>query len=188
DRDAVHPADLEDAREVARHAELVDDENCARLRRQRRRDALRIDVTGRRFDVDEHRRPAAVADGVGGGDERMADRDDLVAGLDADGEQGEMERGRAVRDRGRERRADGGGELALEGGDLRALRDPAREDDAADGFDLALVELRLGDGNDGSLCSGHLFFRRSLSAFLTGAGALRLRAPLIHARYGETSP
>ena len=46
---------------------------------------------------------AAVADRVGGRDERVADRDDLVAGPDADREQRQVQRGRAVRDGARVR-------------------------------------------------------------------------------------
>ena len=97
------------------------------------------------LDVDEHRRRAAVADRVGGGDERVADGDDLVARPDADGQQRQVQRRRAVRDGAGVRRADELGELALERRDLRALRDPAGEDDAAGRFGLALVEHRLGD-------------------------------------------
>ena len=44
-----------------------------------------IDVERGELDVDEDRRRAAVADGVGGRDERVADRDDLVARPDAAG-------------------------------------------------------------------------------------------------------
>ena len=89
---------------------------------------------------------AAVADGVGRGDEGVADRDDLVAGPDA------------------ERRAAPGaarsvqfetaqawaaptqvGELALERGDLRPLGQPAREITAAAAVGLLGPEQRLGD-------------------------------------------
>ena len=79
----------------------------------------------RRLDVDEHRRGAAVADGVGGGDEGVADGDDLVARPHADGEQRQVQRRRAVGDGAGVRRADVGRELPLERGDLRTLRDPA---------------------------------------------------------------
>ncbi len=77
------------------------------------------------IDVDEHRHGAAVADGVGGGDEGVADGDHLVAGPDADGQQRQMQRGGAVGHGAGVRRADRGGELRLEGRDLRALGDPA---------------------------------------------------------------
>ena len=66
----------------------------------------------RRLDVDEDRRRAAVADGVGGGDEGVADGDDLVARPDADRQQRQVQRRGAVRHRAGVRRADVGGELA----------------------------------------------------------------------------
>ena len=101
-----------------------------------------IDVEGRRLDVDKHRRRAAVADDVGGGDEGVADRDHLVARPDAEGQQRQMQRRRAVRNGAGMRRADELRELPLEGRDLRSLRDPAAEDDAARRVGLALVHAR----------------------------------------------
>ena len=67
---------------------------------------------------------AAVVDGIGGGDERVADRNHFVAGADADREQRQVERGRAVGDGARVRCAHLRGELPLERGDLRTLRHP----------------------------------------------------------------
>mgnify|MGYP001572360301 CR=1 FL=1 len=61
---------------------------------------------------------------LGGGDERMADGDHFVAGAHAAGEQREVQRRRAARDRARVRRAHGRGEFPFERGDLRTLRDP----------------------------------------------------------------
>ena len=108
-------------------------------------DSQRVDVEAIGLDVDEHRRRAAVADGVGGGDERVADGDDLVAGADADGQQRQVQRGGAVRHGAGVRRADMRGELALEGRDLRPLGQPARLDHSCDGFDLGLAEEGLCD-------------------------------------------
>ena len=77
----------------------------------------------------------------------MADGDDFVAGADADRQQRKVQRGRAARDGAGVRRADGGGELTLEGGDLGALRDPAGQNRAAGGVGLALVEPGACDGD-----------------------------------------
>ena len=90
---------------------------------------------------------AAVADRVRGGDERVADRDDLVAGADARSQERQVQRGGAARHRARVRRADGCRELLLEGRDLGPLRHPARQDGPPRGFDLALAEHGAGDGN-----------------------------------------
>ena len=49
-----------------------------------RGDRRGVDVEAVRLDVDEDRRRAALADGVGRGDEGVADGDDLVARADAD--------------------------------------------------------------------------------------------------------
>ena len=50
---------------------------------------------------------------------------DFVAGADADGQQRQMQRVRAIRHRARMRRAHVLGELALECGDFRSLRQPS---------------------------------------------------------------
>ena len=55
-----------------------------------------IQVAAVAVDVDEHRRGAAHDGGGGGGDEGAGGGDDLVAGADAEGDQGELERLGAV--------------------------------------------------------------------------------------------
>ena len=59
----------------------------------------------------------------------------------------QVQRRRAARDGAGMRRADGRGELALEGRDFRALRDPSRQDRAARGLGVALVEPGSRDGD-----------------------------------------
>ena len=144
-RQAVSPGDVEDGRQVARQADLVHGQDRPGPRRDRPLDQGGVDVVGPRVDVHEHRAGAAVADGVGGGDERVADRDHLVAGPDAEGEQGQVQRRRAARDGAGVRRADVRGELLLEGRDLRPLRDPAGEDRPAGRRGLLLAQARAGD-------------------------------------------
>ena len=104
--DAASTADLDDAGEIAGHAELVHAQNRLRASGDRRLDQRRIHVERAGLDVDEHRRGAAIADGVGRGDEGMADGDDLVAGADADRQQRQVQRRRAVGHRTGVRRAD----------------------------------------------------------------------------------
>src|SRR5690349_24489579 len=94
----------------------------ARMRRDGGLDEGGIDVVAAVLDIDEHRGGAAIADGIGGGDERVADGYDLVAGLDAEGKQGKMQSGGAARHSACERRADEGRKFLLEGRDLGSLR------------------------------------------------------------------
>ena len=88
---------------------------------------------------------SAVADGVRGRDVGVADGHDLVAGAHADSQQRQMQRRRAARDRAGVLGADEVRELALERGDLGALRDPAAQDDAAGGRGLPLVHQGFDD-------------------------------------------
>ena len=92
-------AQRQDPGEVAGHADLVDAQDRLGPRRDRRRDAGRVQVEGGRVDVDEHRDGTALADDVGRGDEAVADGDHFVAGPDSGREQRQMQRGGAVRDR-----------------------------------------------------------------------------------------
>ena len=70
--------------QVARHAQLMHDEDAPwcgpSIAASTRAGSMLKRV---RLDVHEHGHRAAVAHGVGGGDERVADRDHLVAGADA---------------------------------------------------------------------------------------------------------
>ena len=81
DRNASAAADLDDAREIARHAELMDAQNRLRARGECRFDQRRVHVVGPGLDVDEDRCRATVPDGVRRRDERVADGDDLVTAL-----------------------------------------------------------------------------------------------------------
>ena len=80
---AVPARDRHEAAQIARHADLMHTQDGARARRDGRFDQRRVDIEGRGIDIDEDRHRAAVADGVGGRDEGVADRDDLVAWLDS---------------------------------------------------------------------------------------------------------
>ena len=176
-RHAAALCDRQDRRELAWHAELVDDEDRPGPLRHRRFDERGIDVERVRGDIDEHRRRTAAADGVRRRDERMTDGDHLVAGPDAEGQQSEVQCGRAARHRARVRRADGRGELALEGGDLRTLGDPSRQDHAASRFGVPLVEP--GSSNrDGGRRPGHTGWEagiqlRTISCSRSSSGVLR---------------
>ena len=125
---------------------------------------LRIEIVGARLDIDEDRDRSAIADAVGRRDEGMARHDHLVAAADADGQESEMQRRRAARHGAGMGRPDTGGELAFEGGDLRALRHPAREYDPACRLGLRFIEDRLGDrDHDAAACSSAGAGERSCS-------------------------
>ena len=144
-RQAVGAGDRHQRGEVAGHADLVDGEDRLGPRGDRGRDGGDVDVVAAVLDVDEDRHAAALADGVRRGDEGVADRHHLVARPDADGEEREVQRGGAVRDGAGVGGADVGGELGLEGGDLRPLGEPAGEDDGGGGLGLLGAEDGLGD-------------------------------------------
>ena len=117
-----------DGGQVTRHPQLVHAEDGPRGGRDGGFHLPWVDVERVRVNIDEHRRGAAVPDGVGGGDVRVADGDDLVAGPHAKRRQGHMQRRRAARHRAGVRRTHLVREFALEGGHLGTLRDPARQD------------------------------------------------------------
>ena len=91
-------------------------------------DRLRVEVVGARIDVGEHRRRAALPDGVRRGDERHRRHDHLVARADARDVERELQRGRAVRGRDGVGGADARRERRLEVAHARTLRDPAGRD------------------------------------------------------------
>ena len=68
-----------------------------RPRREQRRDRLDRHAPRVGLDVDEDRRGADVGDRRRGGDPRRLGHDDLVAGTDAEGQQAEVQPGRARR-------------------------------------------------------------------------------------------
>ena len=110
----------------ARAAEEMHGED--RLRPRPDLDLRGIDVHRHRVDVDEHRPEAGEHDDVRGGGEGVGGDEDLVARLEPEREHGEVERRRARRDGDRVGRLARPGELLLELGDDRALREhPALE-------------------------------------------------------------
>ena len=133
DRQAVALGDRHHRGEVARHARPGARTRIAVVaRRDRRLDQRRVDVAGGRIDVDEDRRRRRSS----GSTLAVAMYEWLTVmtsspGADADGQQRQVQAGGAVRHGAGVRRADEGGELLLERGHLRALRDPAGEDDRA---------------------------------------------------------
>ena len=145
DFEVVLLRDRDDGREVGRHAHLVNQKDRLRFRRDCSFDQGRVHVVGRRIDVDEHRLGAAIADRVSRRDVGVRHGDDFIALADARHKKGEVQAGRAVGDGGGVLDANVLRELLLEGGDFRALRDPARENDARCGFRFAFVHDRFDD-------------------------------------------
>jgi hypothetical protein len=115
------------SRKIARHPHLMNRKDCARAFRDGLGYTLTIEIVRGRIDINENRRCTAVSDTVGSRDERMARGYNLIAGAHPRGKQGEMESGRATRNRTRVRRANKGSKFAFECGDLGSLRYPARQ-------------------------------------------------------------
>jgi hypothetical protein len=137
-----------------RHAERPQRLEVARLARQvHRQDRLcplrgelggtgGIEVEVALADVGEDRRRAAMDDHVrrrGPGDRR---RDHLVAGADAERDEGEVHRGGPGRERDHVLRLEVLGHAPLELGRARAGRQPARAEGLGDGLDLLLADRR----------------------------------------------
>src|SRR5260221_9459657 len=89
-------------------------------------------------------------------------------------------------------RADRSGELALERGDLGALRDPAREDRARRGVDLRLIERRAGDRDQSLERHDHIAeCGLRIADFAITVRALNRRnrpSPVICRRYWSITP
>ena len=98
----------------------------ARLRRDPRRDVLRVEVVRRRIDVREDRNGAPAHDRLGRGVERERGTDDLVAGPDPERVEHDDDRVRAVRYADRVRDAEVLRRLALERLDVRPEDELAR--------------------------------------------------------------
>ena len=122
-------------------------EDGARLRGDGRGDQRGIHAVADRLDVDEDRRRAALVDGVGAGNEGVADGDDLVTRAHADGKQSEMQRRGAVGDGAGVGRAGDGGELFFEARDARTLCQPAGTHDLGRSKGFLLTDKGLGDGD-----------------------------------------
>ena len=91
DLQTVFLGDRADLVHVGRLAEQVHRQDRARAPGYGGADGLRVDVEAAGQDVHEHRDGAAVADGLGGGDEGEGGGDDLVALADAGGAQGQVQ-------------------------------------------------------------------------------------------------
>ena len=149
DGQAVTLGHRNDGGHVTGQADLMDRHNGLGPRRDGFPETGGVDVVCPRVDVHEHRRCPTIANRVGGRDKGVADRDHLIAGADAENVQGQMQRRGAAGDGTGVGGADVGGELRLEGGDLRPLRDPPGQDGFAGRRRLGLAERRLGDGDRG---------------------------------------
>src|SRR5262249_26084530 len=114
-----------------------------------------VEVVGDRIDVHVDRRGADVADAPAGADPGVRRGDDLVAGADAAGAQGQVQGRGAVVEPDAVAHAEVTGEGALEPGDGRAEDEAPLGDDAVEGgleFGADRVVLR-GDVEEGDL--GH---------------------------------
>jgi hypothetical protein len=114
-----------------------------------RLDRLRVDRPGVGEDVGEDRLAAAVDDRVSRGRERVVGDDDLVAGLQTECGDGQVQRGRAVVHGQCVAGARGPRERLTEPLAGRPLTgDPAGAEHLLDGADLRLAECRLPEGDD----------------------------------------
>ena len=129
-------------------AEQVHGDHGLRARRERGAHGLGGHAARVRVDVAEDGPRARVRDRLGGGVERERGDDDLVAGPDAERAQREHQRVGAVGHAGGVARAEVGGELGLEGGDLRPEDERAAVDDLGD----LRVDLRRAAARAASSC------------------------------------
>ncbi|MNX91376.1 hypothetical protein D3C86_1234510 [compost metagenome] len=145
--EAVTPGELHDPGHVGRVAVDVDRDDGLGRGRDEAFEGAGVHAAGGGVDVAEDRHGARELDGRRGGDRRVGDGDDLVAGLDAHGAQGEGDGVRAVGDPHAVRKAEEGGEFTLEGLDLLAEDVPALLQDPRDGgLDGLRVRVVLGLG------------------------------------------
>ena len=93
---AVPLGDHRQRRHVAGHAIQVNRHDANRALGDRGLDGGGIHVPGIRRAIDQYRRSAAVVHGVGGRDVRERRHDDLIARLEVERHQRQMQRGRAV--------------------------------------------------------------------------------------------
>ena len=92
DDEMVTTGNLQNRIHVCRLAVQVDRQDGPGALGDRCLDQTRVDGVGLRVDVHEHGRGAAVADRRDGGNEGERHGDDFVAGPDAGGEQGQVQR------------------------------------------------------------------------------------------------
>jgi hypothetical protein len=136
DHESVPVGDGPDHVHVGHQTEEVNRADRPRPRGDGGLDPLGVDQVRVGFDVDEDRGGSGVEDRVRRRGERVRDRDHLVAGLEADAREDRHQRQRAVGHRHGMADAAELGPLALELGDLAALREHAAREDLGDGRDL----------------------------------------------------
>lgn len=121
DAKIVAGGDFEDRMHVRGAAVKMNGNDGARARSDGALEKPWIDVSGGRIDIDEDWASAAIRDGFRCGEEGIWRGDDFVAGLDAHGEQSEMQRGSSAA----QGDAMGGpaeiGKFALESSDVRTF-------------------------------------------------------------------
>ena len=147
--EAVSLREREHLVDRAREAAVVQRADRLRPRRDRRLEVGRVEVElAVADDVAEHRLGAGLPDGVRRGDERQRRCDHLGAMADAEGDERQLESGRAVRDRDRMSAADRVGELRLELCDPRTGAPPARPHRLGRRSDQLLVADDVGERDD----------------------------------------
>lgn len=139
--EAVPVADLAYRRVVDRNAAEVDGHDRLGAPGDGGLDGGRVDVPRLRVDVGEHRGRAAVEDAVRRRGEGDGAHDDLVARPYPRGEASDVERGRAVRDRGDVGRARLPFKRALERRGGGAAGEPVAPQDGDDSVHVRLVDV-----------------------------------------------
>ena len=141
DGQAAARGELEDRIHVGRLAVEMHRHDRPGARGDRGLDGGRVDVGRVRQAVDEDRRGAGVADRLGGSDEGVDRDDDLVAGADAGGLQGQAHGVGARADAGAEAGATELGEGRLEGSALRTHGVGGARDHRLEDFGELVVQL-----------------------------------------------
>jgi len=95
----------------------VDCDDAARARADLRFNGRGVDIEGGPVDIDQYRAAAAIAHHIGGGDISQSWHDDFVARLEAERNQGQMQRACSVAGRYGMAHAAEFGEFSLEVGD-----------------------------------------------------------------------
>ena len=133
--------------QIAGHPQLVHRQDGPGAMGDGGLEQVRIEVARFQLHVHEDRGGAHVAHGVGRGDEGGADGDDFVAGLQVQGQQGQVQGGGAAGAGHRQRRPHQGGKFLFKGLHLRPLDHPAGEDGPPGRGGLLLAQGRPGYGD-----------------------------------------
>ncbi len=149
--------DVPERLHVGALAEQVDDEDGAGARRDLVLDLERVEVVGERVDVAEDGAGAGAADGAGGGEEGEGGQDDLVAGAEVQGVQGQRQGVGAGAAADAVGDAAIAGQLVLQGGDLGSEDDLSGGEDAPQGrlqlrLQVAVLGLKITEGNAARVC------------------------------------